>query len=172
MPLGLAIYQSTALVTAEGRARTTEFLRIALDFYLMAAAGHLHVSHSRRRMTLCCCCAFAKIHGRGPVDPLSGWRITDTTHVFVCAGLLFRTKTGTMALALICSTVLNVVLNCLLLPRFSLQGAAVALLLTHIVTILLLWLASVTHLPIGVRVTGLAKYGDCRPRRTGYCFRT
>jgi O-antigen/teichoic acid export membrane protein len=64
-----------------------------------------------------------------------------------------------MALALICSTALNVVLNCLLLPRFGLQGAAVALLLTHIVTILLLWIASSRILPIGVRGVALAKYG-------------
>jgi O-antigen/teichoic acid export membrane protein len=64
-----------------------------------------------------------------------------------------------MALALICSTALNVVLNCVLLPRMGLQGAAVALLLTHIVTILLLWLASSRILPIGVRAGALAKYG-------------
>jgi O-antigen/teichoic acid export membrane protein len=82
-----------------------------------------------------------------------------TTHVFLCAGLLIQKKTGTMALALVCSTALNVVLNCLLLPRLGLQGAAVALLLTHIVTILLLWLASSRILPIGVRATAVAKYG-------------
>jgi O-antigen/teichoic acid export membrane protein len=64
-----------------------------------------------------------------------------------------------MALALACSTALNIVLNCLLLPRMGLQGAAVALLLTHIVTILLLWLASSRILPIGVRGLALAKYG-------------
>jgi O-antigen/teichoic acid export membrane protein len=90
---------------------------------------------------------------------LVGGLLIYTTHVFLCAGLLIQKKTGTMALALVCSTGLNIVLNCFLLPRFGLQGAAVALLLTHIVTILLLWLASSRILPIGVRVTGLLKYG-------------
>jgi O-antigen/teichoic acid export membrane protein len=89
---------------------------------------------------------------------LVGGLLIYTTHVFLCAGLLIQKKTGTMALALICSTALNVVLNCVLLPKFGLQGAAVALLLTHIVTILLLWLASSRILPIGIRVTALAKY--------------
>ena len=53
----------------------------------------------------------------------------------------------------------NIVLNCLLLPRLGLQGAAVALLLTHIVTIVLLWIASSRILPIGLRPIALVKYG-------------
>ena len=96
---------------------------------------------------------------RSGANKISRGLLIYTTHVFLCAGLLIQKKTGTMALALACSTALNVVLNCLLLPRFGLQGAAVALLLTHIVTILLLWLASSRILPIGVRPVALAKYG-------------
>jgi O-antigen/teichoic acid export membrane protein len=160
VPLGLAILPIyLRLWTSEGRARTTEFLHISLDFYLMAAAGiYMLVTLGSHDALLLL--ASPKYLGADRLIPyLVGGLLIYTTHVFLCAGLLIQKKTGTMALALICSTALNVVLNCLLLPRFGLQGAAVALLLTHIVTILLLWIASSRILPIGVRGVALAKYG-------------
>jgi len=160
VPLGLAILPIyLRLWTAEGRARTTEFLHVSLDFYLMAAAGiyMLVTLGSHDALVLL---ASPKYLGADRLIPyLVGGLLIYTTHVFLCAGLLIQKKTGTMALALACSTALNIVLNCLLLPRMGLQGAAVALLLTHIVTILLLWLASSRILPIGVRGLALAKYG-------------
>ena len=160
VPLGLAILPIyLRLWTSEGRERTTEFLHVALDFYLMAAAGiYMLVTLGAHDALLLL--ASPKYLGADRLIPyLVGGLLIYTTHVFLCAGLLIQKKTGTMALALICSTALNVVLNCLLLPRFGLQGAAVALLLTHIVTILLLWLASARILPIGVRPVALLKYG-------------
>jgi O-antigen/teichoic acid export membrane protein len=160
VPLGLAILPIyLRLWTAEGRARTTEFLHVSLDFYLMAAAGiYMLVTLGSHDALLLL--ASPKYLGADRLIPyLVGGLLIYTTHVFLCAGLLIQKKTGIMALALICSTALNVVLNCLLLPRLGLQGAAVALLLTHIVTILLLWLASSRILPIGVRAGALAKYG-------------
>jgi O-antigen/teichoic acid export membrane protein len=160
VPLGLAILPIyLRLWTSEGRERTTEFLHVSLDFYLMAAAGiyMLVTLGSHDALVLL---ASPKYLGADKLIPyLVGGLLIYTTHVFLCAGLLIQKKTGTMALALICSTALNVVLNCILLPRFGLQGAAVALLLTHTVTILLLWLASSRILPIGVRPAALAKYG-------------
>jgi O-antigen/teichoic acid export membrane protein len=160
VPLGLAILPIyLRLWSAEGRARTIEFLHLSLDFSLMAAAGiyMLVTLGSHDALVLL---ASPKYLGADRLIPyLVGGLLIYTTHVFLCAGLLIQKKTGTMALALICSTALNVVLNCVLLPRMGLQGAAVALLLTHIVTILLLWLASSRILPIGVRAGALAKYG-------------
>jgi len=159
VPLGLAILPIyMRLWTAEGRARTTEFLHISLDFYLMAAACiYMLVTLGAHDALLLL--ASPKYLGADRLIPfLVGGLLIYTTHVFLCAGLLIQKKTGTMALALICSTALNVVLNCLLLPRLGLRGAALALLFTHIVTILLLWLASLRILPIGVRIPALAKY--------------
>ncbi len=160
VPLGLAILPIyLRLWTSEGRERTTEFLHVSLDFYLMAAAGiyMLVTLGSHDALVLL---ASPKYLGADRLIPyLVGGLLIYTTHVFLCAGLLIQKKTGTMALALICSTALNVVLNCVLLPRFGLQGAAVALLITHIVTILLLWLASSRILPIGIRPAALLKYG-------------
>lgn len=160
VPLGLAILPIyLRLWTSEGRARTTEFLRVSLDFYLMAAAGiYMLVALGSHDALLLL--ASPKYLGADRLIPyLVGGLLIYTTHVFLCAGLLIQKKTGTMALALICSTALNIVLNCLLLPRFGLTGAALALLFTHIVTILLLWLASSRILPIGVRTGALVKYG-------------
>ena len=143
VPLGLAILPIyMRLWTSEGREKTTEFLHISLDFYLMAAACiYMLVTLGSHDALLLL--ASPKYLGADKLIPyLVGGLLIYTTHVFLCAGLLIQKKTGTMALALICSTILNVVLNCVLLPRMGLHGAAVALLLTHIVSILLLWLAS------------------------------
>jgi O-antigen/teichoic acid export membrane protein len=160
VPLGLAILPIyLRLWSSEGRARTTEFLHVSLDFYLMAAAGiYMLVTLGSHDALLLL--ASPKYLGADRLIPyLVGALLIYTTHVFLCAGLLIQKKTGTMALVLICSTALNVVLNCLLLPRLGLQGAAVALLVTHTVTVLLLWLVSSRILPIGVRAGGLVKYG-------------
>ncbi len=162
VPLGLAILPIyLRLWTNEGRERTTEFLHVSLDFYLMAAAGiYMLVTLGSHDALLLL--ASQKYLGADRLIPfLVGGLLIYTTHVFLCAGLLIQKKTGTMALALVCSTILNVILNCVLLPRYGLMGAAVALLLTHVVTILLLWLASSRILPIGVRFGALAKYGLC-----------
>jgi len=160
VPLGLAILPIyMRLWTSEGRARTTEFLHVSLDFYLMAAAG-IYMLVTLGAHDVLVLLASPKYLGADRLIPyLVGGLLIYTTNVFLCAGLLIQKKTGTMALALICSTALNIVLNCLLLPRMGLQGAAVALLLTHTVAILLLWVASSRILPIGVRAGALAKYG-------------
>jgi O-antigen/teichoic acid export membrane protein len=160
VPLGLAILPIyMRLWTAEGREKTTEFLNVSLDFYLMAAAGiYMLVTLGSHDALLLL--ASPKYLGADRLIPyLVGGLLIYTTHVFLCAGLLIHKKTVTMARALICSTVLNVVLNCVLLPRLGLQGAALALLFTHIATILLLWRASARILPIGLRFGAIARYG-------------
>jgi O-antigen/teichoic acid export membrane protein len=160
VPLGLAILPIyMRLWTAEGREKTTEFLHVSLDFYLMAAVG-IYVLVTLGSHDALLLLASPKYLGADRLIPyLVGGLLIYTTHVFLCAGLLIHKKTVVMALALICSTALNVVLNCLLLPRLGLQGAALALLFTHIATILLLWHASARILPIGLRFSGLLKYG-------------
>ena len=126
VPLGLAILPIyLRLWKSEGRARTTEFLHISLDFYLMAAVGiYMLVTLGSHDALLLL--ASPKYLGADRLIPyLVGGLLIYTTHVFLCAGLLIQKKTGIMALALACSTALNIVLNCLLLPRLGLQGAAV-----------------------------------------------
>lgn len=160
VPLGLAILPIyLRLWSEEGRAKTTEFLHVSLDFYLMAAAGiYMLVTLGSHDALLLL--ASPKYLGADRLIPyLVGGLLIYTTHVFLCAGLLIQKKTGVMARALMCSTGLNIVLNCLLLPRLGLEGAAIALLVTHIATILLLWHASSRILPIGMRAGSLAKYG-------------
>jgi len=161
VPLGLAILPIyLRLWSSEGRDKTTEFLHVSLDFYLMAAAGiYMLVTLGSHDALLLL--ASPKYLGADRLIPyLVGGLLIYTTHVFLCAGLLIKKKTTVMAGAIVCSTALNVALNCLLLPKLGLQGAAVALLFTHICTILLLWLASSRILPIGVRAGSLVKYGS------------
>jgi len=82
-----------------------------------------------------------------------------TTHVFLCAGLLIKKKTGTMALVLLGSALVNLGINCLLLPRIGLMAAALATLVSYALCIALLAWVSHRYLPLAMPVGSLLKYG-------------
>jgi O-antigen/teichoic acid export membrane protein len=81
-----------------------------------------------------------------------------TTHIFLCAGLLIHKTTLVMARLMLYAAALNIGLNCLLLPRIGLQGAAIATLLSYTFYVLLLGRASFRLLPLNIRLSALAKY--------------
>lgn len=158
-PLNLAILPIyLRLWRLEGPASTTRFLSKCLDLYLMSAA---------------CVCALAAVLARDGVVFLASQKYHDagrlmpiivtglliyTAHVFLCAGLLIHKKTGTMALVLLSSAVVNVGFNCLLLPRIGLMAAALGTLVSYTVCIAALAWASQRYLPLTVPVWSLAKY--------------
>jgi len=158
-PLGLAILPIyMRLWTTQGRQATITFLSGCLDYFLVVAAGMcaLAAVDSRDLLLLL---ASAKYHGAERLIPLIviGLLIY-TTHVFLCAGLLIHKRTGTMAALLACSAVVNIVMNCILLPRIGLEGAAVATLASYAFCILLLGLASRRFLPLQIRFRAFARY--------------
>ena len=158
-PLNLAILPIyLRLWRLEGAAATTRFLSKCLDLYLMSAA---------------CVCALASVLARDGVVFLASQKYHDagrlmpvivtglliyTAHVFLCAGLLIHKKTGTMALVLLGSAVVNVSINCLLLPRIGLMAAALSTLISYMICIASLSWASQRYLPLTVPGRSLAKY--------------
>ena len=158
-PLNLALLPIyMRLWTSEGRERTIEFLSVGLDVFLMAAAGVFAVAvvTSRDAVTLL---ASSKYHGASGLMPmLVASLLIYTTHVFLSAGLLIHKKTGAMARLLVYSAAVNIGLNCVLLPRIGLQGAAVATLVSYAVCVLLLGRASFKILPLRIPLSGPPKY--------------
>jgi O-antigen/teichoic acid export membrane protein len=158
-PLNLAILPIyLRLWRIEGAAATTRFLSKCIDLYLMSAA---------------CVCALAAVLARDGVVFVASQKYRDagrlmpvivtglliyTGHVFLCAGLLIYKKTGTMAMVLLGSAVVNVSINCLLLPRMGLMAAALGTLISYALCIGLLAWVSQRYLPLTVPVRSLAKY--------------
>jgi O-antigen/teichoic acid export membrane protein len=158
-PLNLAILPIyLRLWRTEGAEATTRFLRTCLDLYLMAAAG---------------VCAIATVTARDGVVFLASQKYSEagrlmplivialaiyTTHVFLCAGLLIKKKTGTMATIVLGSAVVNLGLNCLLLPRIGLLAAALATLASYACCIVLLAWVSRQYLPLAVPLGSAIKY--------------
>ncbi len=81
------------------------------------------------------------------------------THPFVAAGLLIHKRTLLMAELLVGSAILNIGLNCLLLPRMGLMGGAITTLLSYLACILSLGYASHRLLPLHIDSVCLLKYG-------------
>lgn len=158
-PLNLALLPIyMRLWTSEGRERTIEFLSVGLDWFLMAAAGvfALALVTSRDGVTLL---ASSKYHAAASLMPmLVASLLIYTTHVFLSAGLLIQKRTGTMARLLVYSAAVNIGLNCVLLPRIGLQGAAIATLVSYSVCVLLLGRASFKLLPLRIPLSGPPKY--------------
>lgn len=158
-PLNLAILPIyLRLWRTEGPQATVRFLSRCLDLFLMAAA---------------LVCALASVTARDGVVLLASQKYKDagilmpiivvglviyTTHVFLCAGLLIKKKTGTMALVLLASAIVNLAINILLLPRIGLLAAALATFLSYTLCIALLAAASHRYLPLTLPIQVLLKY--------------
>lgn len=158
-PLNLALIPIyMRLWNSSGQEATTRFLTVALDYYLLAAAGILAVAAACAK-DIVLLLASAKYAGVDRLIPilLAGLLIY-TAHVFLAAGLLLHKKTLRMAGVLIACAVLNVGLNCLLLPRIGLMGAAVSTLLSYSACILALGWYSWGLLPLRMDQRSLAKY--------------
>ena len=120
IPLGLAVLPIyMRLWNSEGRQKTIEFVSFGFDVFL-AVAGFLFalvMVASRDAVTLL---ASSKYRGADALIPtLVAGLLIYTMQIFLNAGLLIEKRTGTMAIVLCSSAILNVVLNILLLPRME-----------------------------------------------------
>lgn len=158
-PLNLALLPIyMRLWASEGRERTIEFLTIGLDLFLMAAAGVFAVAAATSNDALVLL-ASSKYRAAGSLMPmLVAGLLIYTTHIFLSAGLLIHKQTRKMAVLLLYSAALNIGVNCVLLPRMGLKGAALATLLSYTFCILLLGRASFKILPLRLPLRALAYY--------------
>ncbi len=158
-PLNLAltpIYMR--LWTSQGRERTIAFLSQGFDLFVMAAACVLAIAAATSHDAVLLL-ASSKYRGADTLIPtIIAGLLMYTSHAFVSAGLIIHKKTVVFAKILVVSAVLNIILNCILLPRLGLYAAALNTLLTYAICILLLGRASFRVLPLQLNVRGFIKY--------------
>jgi O-antigen/teichoic acid export membrane protein len=158
-PLGLALIPIYMRIwTSDGPQKTSAFLTVAFDLFILAAAGVLAaVAATAHSVVLLL--ASSKYMGADRLIPviLAGLFIY-ASNVFVAAGLLIHKRTLWMSATLVISALLNIGLNCLLLPRIGLMGGAIATLLSYLACIALLTWASNRLLPLHRDVQSYVKY--------------
>jgi O-antigen/teichoic acid export membrane protein len=158
-PLGLALVPMYMRIwTTDGEKKTTAFLTVAFDLFIVASAGILAAVGASGR-SLVVLLASSKYAGSERLIPiLLAALFIYAAHVFVGAGLLIHKRTLQMAGILACSAVFNIALNCVLLPRMGLMGGAIATLLSYLACIVGLAVASNRVLPLNLHMSSLAKY--------------
>ena len=158
-PLSLAILPIyMRMWNSKGKEATIEFLSLGLDLFLMAAAGLFAVACVTARDAVIVL-ASPKYRGADSLIPvLVAGLLIYTTHVFLNAGLVIQKRTRVFGGVLLCAAILNLVLNCVLLPRIGLQGAALATLLSYALCTVLLSIYSFKVLPLNVRWWALGRY--------------
>jgi O-antigen/teichoic acid export membrane protein len=158
-PLGLAILPIYMRIwTAEGPEKTVAFLSDALDWFLMAGFCVLAVA-SLAAHDAVLLLASPKYRGADQLMPLIvAGLLLYTTHVFLNAGLVIYKQTRRMAMILGWSAVVNITLNCLLLPRIGLRAAALASLIGYATCIGLLLRVSGKTMRLRIRAAAVVRY--------------
>jgi O-antigen/teichoic acid export membrane protein len=159
LPLNLAIFPIyMRLWKSEGREATITFLSTCLDMFLMVAAGVCAIAAiaAHDGLVLLASSRYAGVDRLIPIIVIG--LLLYTTHVFLAAGLLIHKNTGTMAILLLISAVVNIAMNVVLLPRIGLMAGAIATLLSYMVCIGLLAWFSNRVLPLEIQMTSVLKY--------------
>jgi O-antigen/teichoic acid export membrane protein len=158
-PLSLALIPIYMRIWAsQGAEKTSAFLTVALDLFIVAAAGALAVLAASGHAVVVVLASSKYLGAERLIPVILAALLVYAMHVFVAAGLLIHKRTLLMAGVLVVSSIANIGLNCLLLPRMGLMGGAVATLLSYLGCILSLAYASNRYLPLGIHGRSLAKY--------------
>jgi O-antigen/teichoic acid export membrane protein len=152
LPLYLRLWESGA------RQKTVDFLSTGLDLLLMAAMGMLAIVSvaSPDLVVLMASPKYRAAAGLLPV--LVGGLLIFTTYYFISAGLIIHKQTMRIAVVMACSAVVRIVLNCVLLPRLGLAGAAIATLLGYAFCIFVLAYVSFQTLRLSLNTKAMARY--------------
>lgn len=158
VPINLALAPIyLRLWMTEGQGQTSDFLSRGLGLFVIGSVGILAVvaATAHDAVTLF---ASSKYHGAEALIPtLVAGLLIYTSHAFLSAGLMIHKDTRTMAKLLAYSALLNIGLNCLLLPRIGIQAAAIATLLSYLFCVMLLARASFKLLPLKLDGRAAAK---------------
>ena len=159
-PLNLAVLPMyMRLWNAGERQKTIDFLSTGLDLLILGGAG-LFVVVSASAHDLVLLSASSKYLGADAlIPPIFGGLLIFTSYFFVNAGLMIGKKTARLAGVMAASAVVNIALNCALLPHMGLRGAALATLLSYAFCIGLMALVSFRELPLQIEWKRLAGYG-------------
>jgi O-antigen/teichoic acid export membrane protein len=158
-PLSLALIPMYMRIwTSDGAEKTSRFLTTALRLFIVAGVAVLAAmaANSHSLVVFLASAKYANANRLIPVI-LCGLLVY-AGHIFVAAGLLIHKKTLQMSGLLVISAVLNIGLNCLLLPVMGLMGGAIATLLSYLACIASLAWASHRLLPLRLDMLSCLKY--------------
>lgn len=158
-PLTLALVPIYMRIwTSDGQQKTSAFLTLSFDLFLLAAAGILAAVATAGHSALVLL-ASSKYDGANSLIPviLCGLLIW-TSNIFVGAGLFIHKQTMKMAGFLAFGAIVNIVLNCLLLPRMGIMGGAIATLLGYLAYIVPVAWASGRVLPVHMDLRSCGQY--------------
>lgn len=158
-PLNLALFPIyMRLWVTKGKGETQAFISTIFNHFALASIGIIAfvTLTSKDAIVLLATEKFQKAQSLVPL--LVAALLLAASHFFIDPGLLIFRKTGVMARIAIYSTVVNIALNVLLLPKLGLMGAGLATLLTYLFMTLLTLHASFSLLPIPLQLDRMAKY--------------
>lgn len=158
-PLNMAIFPIyMRLWVTKGKTETEKFLSTTLHHYLFAAIGitALVTVVSGDAVALLASRKFQDAHRLLPV--LVVGMMVFAAHIILYAGLIIEKRSGTMAKIVVSASLLNIVLNVVLLPQIGTMGAAVATLASYTFMVILIARASSSILHIRFNLVALSKY--------------
>lgn len=158
-PLNLALFPIyMRLWVTKGKEETQTFIATIFNHFALASIGVIALVTliSRDGVILLASEKFQKAQSLVPL--LVAALLIAASHFFIDPGLLIYRKTAVMARIAVYSTIVNVGLNVLLLPKLSLLGAGLATLLTYLFMILLTIRPAFSLLPIPLQLDRLARY--------------
>jgi O-antigen/teichoic acid export membrane protein len=159
-PLNLAVLPMYMRLWSAGeREKTINFLSTGLDLLILGSAG-LFAVVSATAHDLVILSASSKYVGADElIPPIFAGLLIFTSYFFVNAGLMIGKKTARIAGVMAASAVVNIALNCALLPHMGLRGAALATVLSYAFCIGLMALVSFRELPLRIGWKHIAGYG-------------
>ncbi len=159
VPINLALAPIyLRLWKSEGQEKTSEFLSRGLDVFLMVSVGIFAVAATTSHYAVILLASSKYLGAEVLIPMIVAGLLAFTSQAFLSAGLMIHKNTSAMARILAYSALLNIGLNCLLLPRMGLQAAALDTLLSYVFCVLLLGRASYKVLPLRIDLGALGKY--------------
>ncbi|MGI8770892.1 MAG: oligosaccharide flippase family protein [Acidobacteriaceae bacterium] len=155
-PVNLALFPVYMKIwVAEGASATAHFLSRAFDIFFTLACGLILVVllTSHDLIALLASRKFLAAEHLLPV--LVTGLLVYALHIFFNAALLIHRKTLVLTGVTAVCCVLNIALNMLLLPRIGLMGAALATLVSYLVLVIAMAVASRRYLSFPIPVRGM-----------------
>jgi len=159
-PLQLALFPICMRVwNTEGKKATQDFLSRSLDQFILVAVAVVCVAivTSRDVIVLLASRKFQEAHTLLPFLVIG--LVLSAVTIYFRTGLMIHKRASKIAVATFYASILNIVLNVVLLPRIGLVGAAIATTVSYGGIVLFLAYQSLRVLPYKLELVSFAKYG-------------
>lgn len=158
--LAAAILPMYLRIWAEsGREKTEEFLANSLKIYVFAALPVAFGFSAVARDFISIMASAEYQEGAVTVPYIVIGMIVDGAIIILAAGLYVKKESKLLMLSLGASSVLNLALNIILVPKIGIKGAAIATLVTYTTFAYMAWRLSSRHISIALPWRQFLRYG-------------